>query len=81
MPRLNYHHLMYFWTVAREGGVARACARLRLAQPTVSGQIKALENALDEKLFERQGHRGQGRHGQHAGRADGRPGPTTLFHR
>jgi len=39
MERLNYHHLLYFWMVAREGTVSRAAARLRLAQPTLSGQI------------------------------------------
>ena len=55
MERLNYHHLLYFWTVAREGTVARAATKLRLAQPTVSGQIRALEGALGEKLFERAG--------------------------
>jgi LysR family transcriptional activator of nhaA len=52
---LNYHHLLYFYTVAREGSVARAAQVLRLAQPTLSGQIRKLEHALDEKLFERRG--------------------------
>jgi len=52
---LNYHHLLYFYTVAREGSVARASQVLRLAQPTLSGQIRKLEQALDEKLFERRG--------------------------
>src|SRR5882672_3240454 len=55
MERLNYHHLLYFWMVAREGTVARAATQLRLAQPTLSGQIHALEGALGEKLFERAG--------------------------
>jgi LysR family transcriptional activator of nhaA len=55
MERLNFHHLLYFWTVAREGSVARASAKLRLAQPTLSGQIHTLEDALGEKLFERAG--------------------------
>jgi LysR family transcriptional activator of nhaA len=55
MERLNYHHLLYFWMVAREGTVARAATQLRLAQPTLSGQIHALEGALKEKLFERAG--------------------------
>ena len=55
MDWLNYHHLFYFWTVVREGGVSKASKVLRLAQPTVSGQIKALENALGEKLLQRQG--------------------------
>ncbi|MCE9596302.1 MAG: transcriptional activator NhaR [Planctomycetes bacterium] len=55
MEWLNYHHLLYFWTVAREGGVARAAARLHLTHPTVSGQIRELESALGEKLFVRVG--------------------------
>jgi len=55
MEWLNYHHLLYFWTVAREGSVSKASASLRLAQPTISGQVKTLENALGEKLFERRG--------------------------
>ncbi|MCC7264212.1 MAG: transcriptional activator NhaR [Candidatus Latescibacteria bacterium] len=55
MEWLNYHHLLYFWTVAREGSVARACQRLHLSQPTISGQLRALEEALGEKLFTRQG--------------------------
>ena len=54
---LNYHHLLYFWLVAREGGLLPAAARLRLAHQTVSGQVHALEHALGEKLFERQGRR------------------------
>lgn len=52
---LNYHHLLYFWTVAREGSIARASVTLRLAQPTISGQIRALEESLGEKLFRRAG--------------------------
>jgi LysR family transcriptional activator of nhaA len=55
MEWLNYHHLLYFWTVAREGGVSRAAEKLRLAQPTVSAQIKMLEDALGHRLFDRQG--------------------------
>lgn len=54
-PWLNYQHLFYFWTVAREGGVSHAARRLRLAQPTVSGQVRALERALGVKLLERAG--------------------------
>jgi LysR family transcriptional activator of nhaA len=57
MERLNYHHLLYFWMVAREGTVARASEQLRLAQPTLSGQIRALEGSLSEKLFERAGRK------------------------
>ena len=55
MEWLNYHHLLYFWTVAREGSVTRAAGELRLGQPTVSAQIRTLEEALGEKLFTRVG--------------------------
>jgi len=57
MEWLNYHHLLYFWTVARAGSIARAGEELRLSQPTISNQLKTLEGALGQKLFERQGRR------------------------
>jgi LysR family transcriptional activator of nhaA len=52
---LNYHHLYYLWNVAREGTITAACKKLRLAQPTISAQLRSLEEALGEKLFERSG--------------------------
>jgi len=55
MEWLNYHHLHYFWMVAREGSIAKASKELLLAQPTITGQIRALENALGAKLFKRSG--------------------------
>lgn len=55
MRWLNYHHLLYFWTVAREGSIAKACGVLHLTQPTVSAQLKALEKSVKTPLFERQG--------------------------
>lgn len=55
MEWLNYHHLLYFWMVAKEGTVARASEVLRLAQPTLSGQIRSLEVSLGEKLFQKKG--------------------------
>jgi LysR family transcriptional activator of nhaA len=54
MGWLNYHHLLYFWTVVREGSVSAASRKLRLAQPTISEQIKALEETLEVQLFQRQ---------------------------
>jgi len=57
MEWLNYHHLFYFWTVARAGSIARASEELRLAQPTISNQLKTLESSLGVKLLERQGRR------------------------
>ena len=52
---LNYHHLLYFWTVVQEGGVSKAAAKLRLSQPTISAQVRLLEESLGERLLQRQG--------------------------
>jgi LysR family transcriptional regulator, transcriptional activator of nhaA len=57
MEWLNYHHLLYFWVVAREGGLVPAGKVLRLSHPTLSAQIRALEEHLGEKLFTRVGRR------------------------
>lgn len=55
MDWLNYHHLLYFWMVAREGSITKACDRLHLAQPTISSQLRKLERSLGQKLFDRVG--------------------------
>jgi LysR family transcriptional activator of nhaA len=55
MEWLNYHHLLYFWAVAKEGSVTQASKELRLAHPTISGQIHRLEEVLGVKLFTRKG--------------------------
>jgi LysR family transcriptional activator of nhaA len=55
MAWLNYHHLLYFWTVARCGSIAAASGELVLSQPTISAQLKTLEGSLGHKLFARQG--------------------------
>ena len=55
MEWLNYHHLRYVWTTAKEGSLARAAAKLRVSQPSISGQIRELEAAFGEKLFRRAG--------------------------
>lgn len=57
MKWLNYHHLQYFWVVAREGGLKPASTMLGLSRPTLSSQIHALEESLGERLFVRQGRR------------------------
>lgn len=57
MEWLNYHHLFYFWTVAKEGSLAGAAKVLRVSQPTLSTQIRALETQLDVALFDRSGRR------------------------
>ena len=55
MDWLNYHHLYYFWLVAREGSIARAAERMRLTHPTVSKQLSQLESFFKGKLFDRVG--------------------------
>jgi LysR family transcriptional activator of nhaA len=55
MEWLNYHHLFYFWKVVRAGSITRACEELRLAPPTVSAQLRSLEDQLGEKLLTRSG--------------------------
>ena len=55
MEWLNYHHLRYFWMVAKEGSLVRAAEKLHVSQPSISEQIRKLETALGEKLFRREG--------------------------
>lgn len=57
MRTLNYNHLRYFWTVAREGTIARAAEVLHLTPQTISGQLGELELRLDVRLFSRNGRK------------------------
>lgn len=52
---LNYHHLRYFWAVAREGSLRKAAEKLRVSQPSICTQIKLLESALGQNLFKPSG--------------------------
>jgi len=55
MEWLNYHHLLYFWMVSREGTISRAAEKLHIGQPAISTQIRSLETALGHKLFKKSG--------------------------
>jgi LysR family transcriptional activator of nhaA len=55
MDDLNYHHLQYFWLVAKEGSIAKAAARLKVSQPTISTQLRRLEQAVKKPLFRKRG--------------------------
>ncbi len=55
MNLINYHHLLYFRTVVKEGSIAKACQVLHVSQPAISTQLKTLEKILCEKLFQREG--------------------------
>ncbi len=57
MLPFNFHHLYYFYVIARTGSVSQAAKELRLSQPALSYQLKHLEEYLDVKLFERKGRR------------------------
>jgi LysR family transcriptional activator of nhaA len=57
MEWLNYHHLYYFWLIAREGSLTKAAEQLRLTHSTLSAQLRMLEEFLGEPLFERKGRR------------------------
>ncbi len=45
--------LRYFIEIAREGNMSRAAERLHVSQPTLSKQMKELEQELGKKLFRR----------------------------
>ncbi|MDQ8184598.1 LysR family transcriptional regulator [Pelagicoccus sp. SDUM812002] len=55
MDFLNYHHLRYFWAVAKTGSIRIAAEELGVSQPSISAQLRLLEDSLGEKLFHRKG--------------------------
>ena len=55
MDWINYHHLFYFWTVAKTGTVSAAAKKLHLARPTVTAQVRELEKSVGQKLLRQQG--------------------------
>lgn len=57
MGRLNYHHLGYFWQVAKEGNLTKAAANLHISQSALSSQIMQLESTMGVSLFLREGRK------------------------
>ncbi|HWU41841.1 MAG TPA: LysR family transcriptional regulator [Bdellovibrio sp.] len=53
----NYNHLYYFYVTAKLGGVSNAANFLHISQPSLSSQLKVLEESLDKKLFQKEGRR------------------------
>ncbi|MFF5226657.1 LysR substrate-binding domain-containing protein [Dactylosporangium sp. NPDC000521] len=52
---MELHQLVYFVAVAEEASFTRAAARLRVAQPGVSAQVRKLERELRQDLLDRSG--------------------------
>ena len=57
MGKLNYHHLYYFWRVAKTGNLTEAAKNLYISQSALSSQIKQLESNMDVQLFKREGRK------------------------
>jgi LysR family transcriptional activator of nhaA len=57
LRRLNYQHLLYFWTVVRAGSLTKACEELHLSAPTVSAQLRTFEERIGQKLLAKSGRR------------------------
>lgn len=55
MRNLNFHHLYYFWVVAKEGHLTRAARQLHVSQSALSSQIRQLQEQLGHELFSREG--------------------------
>lgn len=55
MRHLNFHHLYYFWVVAKEGHLTRAAKQLHVSQSALSSQIRQLQEQLGQELFSRDG--------------------------
>ncbi len=53
MAHLNFHHLHYFWAVAKDGSLTKAAKRLHVSQSAISTQIRLLEEQLGHSLFVR----------------------------
>ncbi len=57
MAKLNYHHLYYFWQVAKSGNLTNTAKNLHISQSALSSQIKQLESTMDTELFSREGRK------------------------
>ena len=57
LEQLNFHHLFYFWRVAKSGHLTQTAQALHTSQSALSAQIRQLEDRLGETLFAREGRR------------------------
>jgi LysR family transcriptional regulator, transcriptional activator of nhaA len=55
MIPFNFHHLYYFYIIAREGSISKAAQFLQISQPALSSQLKQFEKHLEVPLYNREG--------------------------
>lgn len=55
MKKYNYDHLYYFWVTAKNGTMTRAAGILGISQPSLSSQLKVLEENLGYDVFKQAG--------------------------
>ena len=55
----NFNHLYYFYVTAKSGSNTAAANHLKIAQPSLSSQLRVLEEFLDMKLFRKVGRRNE----------------------
>lgn len=56
---MELRHLRYFLAIADAGSITRGAHAVRVAQPSLSRQLRQLEDELGEPLFDRSGRRAQ----------------------
>lgn len=55
----NFNHLYYFYISAKAGNINTAAKHLKISQPSLSSQLKVLEQSLNIKLFRKVGRTNQ----------------------
>ena len=55
----NFNHLYYFYMTVKSGGVTIAAKHLSVSQPSLSGQLRVLEEFLQIKLFKKVGRKNE----------------------
>ncbi|MBC7658519.1 MAG: LysR family transcriptional regulator [Chitinophagaceae bacterium] len=57
MNHYNFNHLYYFFTAAQAPSISEAAKQLKIRQPTLTSQLRTLEDSLGKRLFEKKGRK------------------------